>query len=180
MQFVPGLGVKAIGGDVFTQATRLILTDSGILTDTKNLDEALHLLPLGNPDLSPATGKGLVSPQVHLTGQAPGGAPASPSSTTTTASESDAGAGLSAHPNPANPMTLIRYFVPQEGLAKLAVFSLDGRRVATIVDGYQQAGPGSAQWDGTDHRGRPVPSGVYLLRLETEKAVSNGRVTLIR
>ncbi|MGD9546201.1 MAG: FlgD immunoglobulin-like domain containing protein [Candidatus Krumholzibacteriia bacterium] len=165
MKFVPGMGARCIGGDLFTQASRLIHTDWGILTDTKNAGEELHLLPLERLDPLPV-------------GRTSGGAPASPAPTK--ASESDAGADLSAHPNPANPMTLIRYFVPQEGLAKLAVFSLDGRRVATLVDGYQQAGPGSAQWDGTDHGGRPVPSGVYLLRLETEKAVSNGRVTLIR
>ncbi|MBU2500363.1 hypothetical protein KJ682_03430 [bacterium] len=178
MQFVPGFGVKAIGGDVFTQATRLILTDSGILTDTRNRDEVLHILPLSRFDLSPVSGTAMIPSPGYRPRQAPGGTLASPA--LTLSSEPDAGAGLSAHPNPANPLTLIRYFVPQEGLAKLAVFSLDGRRVATIVDGYQPAGPGSAQWDGTDHGGRPVPSGVYLLRLETEKAVSNGRVTLIR
>ena len=47
----------------------------------------------------------------------------------------------------------------------LAVYSLDGRRVASIEAGLQNAGPQSLRWDGRDETGRLLPPGLYLTTL---------------
>jgi flagellar hook assembly protein FlgD len=47
----------------------------------------------------------------------------------------------------------------------LRVFDARGRLVRTLVEGYREAGPGSARWDGRDRRGTAVASGVYFYRL---------------
>ena len=47
----------------------------------------------------------------------------------------------------------------------LAVYSLDGRRVASIEAGLQNAGPQSLRWDGRDATGRLLPPGLYLTTL---------------
>ena len=47
----------------------------------------------------------------------------------------------------------------------LAVYRLNGRRVASIEAGLQNAGPQSLRWDGRDETGRLLPPGLYLTTL---------------
>jgi hypothetical protein len=69
-------------------------------------------------------------------------------------------------PNPFNPTTVIPFAVPAGGgKVTLQVFDVGGQRVATLVDDFQTAGTKQVSWDGTDHRGRPVATGVYFYRL---------------
>jgi flagellar hook assembly protein FlgD len=58
--------------------------------------------------------------------------------------------------------------------AKLEIYDVGGRRVAEI----EQQGAGHFIWDGKDLRGRSLPAGVYLYRLE--KSSATGRVVLLR
>ena len=48
----------------------------------------------------------------------------------------------------------------------LAIYSLDGRRVASIEGGLQNAGPQTLRWDGRDETGRLLPPGLYLTTLD--------------
>ena len=68
-------------------------------------------------------------------------------------------------PNPFNPQTTIEYALAADGPVRLEVFSVDGRRVAVLVDGPQAAGSHSATWQGRDSAGRAVASGTYMYRL---------------
>jgi hypothetical protein len=83
-------------------------------------------------------------------------------------------------PNPFNPRTTIAWSLERASHVRLTVYSLDGRRVRTLVDGSQPAGAGQAAWDGQDARGRAMPSGVYLYRLEAAGEVVARRMTLVR
>ncbi len=89
-------------------------------------------------------------------------------------------ASLTASPNPFNPRTTISFTLPHAGDAKLAVYDLAGRRVATLVEGPLPEGPTSLDWDGRDDAGRAQPSGVYLLRLRQAQTIRSCRVTLVR
>jgi len=75
-------------------------------------------------------------------------------------------AALVAQPNPARGTVS---FAADAGGASGAVlvFTVDGRRVARL-----QLDRGRAAWDGRDAGGRPVPSGVYLARLEGERSAA--------
>lgn len=55
----------------------------------------------------------------------------------------------------------------------LEIFSLAGRRVAVLVNGWVQAGRRQVRWNGTDDRGQAVPTGVYVCRM---RATANGSV----
>jgi hypothetical protein len=68
-------------------------------------------------------------------------------------------------PNPFNPTTTIRYDLPIPGEATLLVYDVNGRMVRKIMDGYREAGAYAATWDGTDERGVPVASGIYVAQL---------------
>jgi subtilisin family serine protease len=71
------------------------------------------------------------------------------------------------YPNPFNPETDISYDLPQGCHVKLSVFNIMGQKVRTLVDEYQTAGHKTVQWDGRDHIGEEVASGVYFYRLQT-------------
>jgi hypothetical protein len=79
-----------------------------------------------------------------------------------------AGFGVMAnHPNPFNPKTSIDYAVNAAGPASLRIYDSAGRLVRTLVDGVLDAGSHRAVWDGTDGAGNALPSGVYLVRLQS-------------
>jgi len=69
-------------------------------------------------------------------------------------------------PNPFNPVTEIVYEIPAGGAeVKVEVFDVSGRRVATLVDGFEPEGVRRVTWNGMDNDGRRLPSGVYFYRL---------------
>jgi subtilisin family serine protease len=84
------------------------------------------------------------------------------------------------HPNPFNPITNIRYEVPSSGRVRVDIFDVSGRRVTTLVDQVVEAGRHSVVWNGRDHRGAMVPSGVYFSRLSAENVRLTDRMTLLK
>jgi hypothetical protein len=83
-------------------------------------------------------------------------------------------------PNPFRGSTRIAYSLAEEGWASLRVVDVTGRVVRTLVDGRLPAGPGEVTWDGRDLRGRPVPAGVYWVRLLTREEARTRKMTLLR
>jgi hypothetical protein len=72
------------------------------------------------------------------------------------------------HPNPFNPSTSITFEVPDTdggGVVSLKVYSISGRLVAALAEGFRSPGAHTVFWDGTDQSGRRVASGVYVYRL---------------
>ncbi len=64
------------------------------------------------------------------------------------------------YPNPFNARTTISYSLPEPGHVTLSIYNLLGQKVATLVDGVEQAGEHRVVWEAGD-----VPSGVYFGRL---------------
>ncbi len=85
-----------------------------------------------------------------------------------------------AYPNPFNPMTTIRYDLPEAGKTSLAIFDLAGRRIRTLLDGEMPAGRHSSIWRGRDDAGRPVSSGVYFYRLTAPGYRDSRKVLLLQ
>jgi len=83
-------------------------------------------------------------------------------------------------PNPFNPLTTFRYVLPTESSVRFSIPDLRGRRVATLVNKVQMAGPHRIEWDGRNSRGAAVPSGVYLAKLEAGGSVMVQKVALVR
>ena len=70
------------------------------------------------------------------------------------------------YPNPFNPGTTISYQLSRTGQVTLKIYDLLGREVNTIVNKSQPAGSYVAKWDGIDHLGKRVSSGIYMYTLE--------------
>jgi len=84
------------------------------------------------------------------------------------------------HPNPFNPTTTIVFALPQATEAELAVYTIDGRRVTTLVNEPLTAGQHQVSWNGCDSDGRKVASGAYFYRLTTGDNQLVKRMVLIK
>jgi len=83
-------------------------------------------------------------------------------------------------PNPFGPRTAISYTVGEPTHVRLDVFSVDGRRVRTLVNAVQSPGTKTVVWDGLDDRGVRVASAIYLYRVSAGRFHSARKMLLIR
>ncbi|MDD3643513.1 MAG: T9SS type A sorting domain-containing protein, partial [Candidatus Krumholzibacteria bacterium] len=83
-------------------------------------------------------------------------------------------------PNPFNPVTRIRFTVPDASRVRLTVYDVAGRRICTLVDRTLPADHYEVGWDGTNHEGRTVASGIYFYRLEAGKHSKTRKMVLLR
>jgi hypothetical protein len=83
-------------------------------------------------------------------------------------------------PNPFNPLTWITYDLNAPGAARLVIYDAAGRRVRSLVDGWQPAGHGRVPWDGRDALGQPAAAGVYFYRLDAGGHVAARRMVLAK
>ena len=83
-------------------------------------------------------------------------------------------------PNPFNPLTNIRFVIPEPGPVELGVYDLRGRHVRTLINTSMSVGPHETIWDGRDADGAAMPSGVYFARLEFGGRVMSRKLGLVR
>lgn len=85
------------------------------------------------------------------------------------------------YPNPFNPSVTIPFELPGERRVSLRIYDVQGRLVRTLLDGRPlQEGTHSEVWNGRDHGGREVTSGLYLVQLRAGVEVRAQSVTLLR
>jgi hypothetical protein len=82
-----------------------------------------------------------------------------------------------AEPNPMVHGTTFAIDVPVAGDVSAQVFSVTGRRVRMLHDGWVPAGRLMIRWDGTADDGAGLPGGVYFVRVST--AASSGTVKVV-
>ena len=84
------------------------------------------------------------------------------------------------YPNPFNSSTTIRYRLAEPGPVRLEIFDVQGRRVKKLADGDVGAGVYQVEWDGMDASGKPVATGVYLVRLQKGTASLVHKMLLLK
>ncbi len=89
-------------------------------------------------------------------------------------------ARLVAAPNPFNPRTQLSFDLRRDGLVRIELFDLAGRRVAVLLDEVRPAGRVEVVWDGRDDSGRGCASGTYFARAEGGGESATAKLTLIR
>ena len=70
--------------------------------------------------------------------------------------------------------------MPESGSITLAVYNTLGQRIRTLVDGRQDAGYYTLQWDGLDEAGQPVSSGIYFYRLTAGEFSQTKRMVMMK
>lgn len=83
-------------------------------------------------------------------------------------------------PNPFNPRLTIDFLSEGQQPVTLTVCDLAGKRVATLAHEVFTEGEHQVIWNGQDDAGRDLPSGGYLIRLETQSGHQTRKATLVR
>ena len=81
----------------------------------------------------------------------------------------------SIYPNPFNPATKITYGLPENTDTQIIVFDLNGTQITTLVNTFQTAGYYIISWDADN-----LPSGVYLIRMESGNFTQIQKVMLVK
>ena len=88
------------------------------------------------------------------------------------------------HPNPFNPQTTVRLFVPGDvktsSRLNVEVYDVQGRMVRRLYVGDIEPGWHDFIWNGRDDSGRAQASGVYLLRVQGMDQVRSTKMSLVR
>jgi hypothetical protein len=79
------------------------------------------------------------------------------------------------HPEPFNKVTTIPYNLPEAANVLLAIYTVTGQKVATLVSTYQEAGQYKVTWDGSGYA-----AGSYFYRLEAGNFAETHEALLTR
>lgn len=79
------------------------------------------------------------------------------------------------YPNPFNPSTLIQYSIAEPGNVTLEVYNMLGQKVAQLVNGTQNAGAHTVQFDAS-----ALSSGVYIYQLKAGNYLETRKMMLIK
>jgi hypothetical protein len=84
------------------------------------------------------------------------------------------------YPNPFNPNTYIRLYLPQSTFLQLQVYDMSGQLVRQLVSGFAAAGNYVYQWDGRDDRNISLSSGTYIVILKADGQHFQQKIQLIK
>jgi hypothetical protein len=84
------------------------------------------------------------------------------------------------YPNPFNPVTTLRYDLPENSFVNITIYNLLGREVRTLVNHNQDAGFKSVIWNATNNQGNPVSAGLYLYQIRAGRYVHTGKMLLLK
>lgn len=79
------------------------------------------------------------------------------------------------HPNPFNPITTIRYELPEQSDVQITIYNLLGKEFTTLLSESQDAGFKSIQWDASN-----VASGVYFCQIRAGEFVQTKKMILLK
>ncbi len=80
-----------------------------------------------------------------------------------------------AYPNPFNPVTILKYTIPEEQNVVLTIYNSQGKMIETLVNLKQSAGYYTVQWNASEH-----PSGVYFYNLRAGSYTESRKCILIK
>jgi len=84
------------------------------------------------------------------------------------------------HPNPFNPVTTLRYDLPQDAMVNITIYDMMGRVVNNLVSSQQNAGYKSIQWNATNNMGQPVSAGLYLYTIQAGEFRQTKKMVLLK
>ena len=84
------------------------------------------------------------------------------------------------YPNPFNPLTTLRYDLPEDAMVNITIYDMLGREVKTLVNTTQDAGFRSVIWNATNDYGKPVSAGVYLYQIKAGEFVQIRKMVLLK
>jgi hypothetical protein len=87
---------------------------------------------------------------------------------------------LQNYPNPFNPTTRFTVELPKDADVQLIVYNLLGQKITTLLNETKPAGYHTITWNGSNDDGASVPSGIYFVKMVSEKFSSVKKLMLIK
>ena len=84
------------------------------------------------------------------------------------------------YPNPFNPLTSIQYDLPNISMVNISVYDMMGRKVKTLVNGIQNSGFKTIQWNAKNEMNSPVSAGLYFYTIQTDGFKETKRMILLK
>lgn len=84
------------------------------------------------------------------------------------------------YPNPFNQVTTISYDIFEKSSVLLVIYDITGKKIATLVEQFEEPGYHSIKWTGRDSRGMPVGSGMYLYGLRVGNIMVLHKMILLK
>ncbi|MCF7918944.1 MAG: T9SS type A sorting domain-containing protein [Candidatus Cloacimonetes bacterium] len=84
------------------------------------------------------------------------------------------------YPNPFNPVTAVSFYLPESGNVILNIYNIKGQKVATLAEGFFDAGEYNITWTGTDDKQMPVSSGIYTSKLTADGKSITSKMLLLK
>ena len=81
----------------------------------------------------------------------------------------------SIYPNPFNPVTNITYVLEEHTNVQLAIFDLSGKEVELLINEFHKSGYHSLDWNADNY-----PSGIYFVKMITDKYINTKKLTLLK
>jgi predicted phosphodiesterase len=83
-------------------------------------------------------------------------------------------------PNPFNPSTTIKFYIPNTSDVSIKIYDVLGREVTTLINQQTTAGYHVVNWNSKDSRGENVASGIYLYRLTAGSFSQTKKMNLLK
>ena len=84
------------------------------------------------------------------------------------------------YPNPFNPTTVIPLEIPAESYVKANIYNILGQEIIVLLEGIQQPGYQHLIWNGTNHHGQQVSSGLYFIRAHYDQNIYHQKMMLLK
>ena len=84
------------------------------------------------------------------------------------------------YPNPFNPVTTLRYDLPENVHVNITIYDMLGRQIKNLINQTQDAGYRSVRWNATDDYGKPVSAGIYLYQIQAGEFVQTKKMVLLK
>ncbi|MEG8947698.1 cohesin domain-containing protein [Rosettibacter firmus] len=79
------------------------------------------------------------------------------------------------YPNPFNPSTTIKFALPKDSHVKLSVYNILGQEVATLVNGFMNAGYHTIKFDASG-----LNTGMYIYKIQADNFVSMKKMMYVK
>ena len=84
------------------------------------------------------------------------------------------------YPNPFNPITTLRYDLPENSLVTITIYDMLGGQVKTLINQTQDAGYKSVIWNATNDYGKPASAGIYLYQIQAGEYMQTKKMGLLK
>jgi hypothetical protein len=83
-------------------------------------------------------------------------------------------------PNPFNPSTIIKFYIPSSSNVTIKIYNILGREIITLFYEQTTAGYHDVYWNGKNSRGEAVASGIYIYRLTAGSFSQTKKMNLVK